>query len=156
MAPTNHKRDVAAFVATAKRLFATTRRFPPRLPSLVPGLSYRVKESSWLCWLVLLFLAGCATTDWNSRIGLLTYEQAVAELGTPIVSTNLSDGTRVADWLVRRGSSGSVGFGAGSAFATPGLARWHVPEEVQLSPSQYLRLTFRPDGTLKAWNAFYR
>ena len=52
-----------------------------------------------------------AQADWNRRVGHLTYEQAIAELGRPTSSMNLAEGIRTAEWYMRRGCSGSVGSG---------------------------------------------
>jgi hypothetical protein len=106
-----------------------------------------MNECRGLSCLVVFLLAGCATADWTSRIGNLTYEQAVTELGPPIMTMTMSDGTRRADWLVHRGSSGSVGSGRSAAIATKGMPA---------SPSQYLLLTFGSDGRLMTWKQLYR
>jgi hypothetical protein len=106
-----------------------------------------------LVWFSLL-LAGCATTpqpDWNSRVGNYTYDQAVAELGPPAKSVMLPDGGRTSDWLMSRGRPGSVGLGMGAGFATPGFMESSIPYDTPPIPSEYLRLTFRPDGKLAAW-----
>jgi hypothetical protein len=115
-----------------------------------------MKTFIWLVWLGLL-LGGCATTprpDWNSRIGNYTYDQAVAELGPPAKSKALPDGSRVTDWLTSRGRPGSVGFGMDAALATPGFMESSIPYDRPPIPSQYLRLTFGPDGKLAAWQRF--
>lgn len=55
----------------------------------------RVKE----IFLVVLTLGtfGCATPP-SSRVGVLTYEAAVMELGPPDNETTLPDGRRVCQW----------------------------------------------------------
>jgi hypothetical protein len=113
--------------------------------------------SCLLSWLLLL--TGCTTTsrvDWTSRIGAYTYDQAVMELGPPKNVETLPDGARVATWLTQRGRPGSVGFGMGAAFATPGLLESPIPHETPATPDQYLRLTFGPDGRLVQWKQFYQ
>jgi hypothetical protein len=64
-----------------------------------------------------LALAGCASrpkldphTDWNSRVGSYTYDQAVAELGKPDAISESNEG-KTADWILKRGSQVSFGFG---------------------------------------------
>ena len=109
-----------------------------------------------LVWLSLL-LTGCATApqpDWNNRVGNYTYDQAVAELGPPAKSVVLPDGGRASDWLVSRGRPGSVGSGMGAGFATPGFVESSIPYDTPPIPSEYLRLTFGPDGKLAAWQRF--
>src|SRR5689334_7361735 len=69
-----------------------------------------------LCVTAGWLLTGCASTpkvDWNSRIGSFTYDQTVAEMGPPDKSTQLSDGSSVAEWFVKQGSSFSFGVGTG-------------------------------------------
>ena len=99
-----------------------------------------------------LFIAGCATkpqTDWNSRVGNFTYDQAVIELGPPTAETKLTDGRRVADWVVgRTGSTGfSVGFGSFGRHTGVGMSQGFGtgPQE------RILRLTFGADGKLSEW-----
>ena len=115
-----------------------------------------MKKYLCLFWLVVLFLGGCATTDWTSRIGNLTYEQAVTELGPPIMTMTMADGSRQGDWLVHRGSSGSVATGRSAASATTGLIKPRTAGETSTLPSHYLLLTFGSDGKLKAWKQLYR
>jgi len=107
--------------------------------------------------LLLLLSAGCASTkiDWNSRIGNYNYDQAVVELGPPDKSAKLTDGTRVAEWLTRRGySGGSVGFmyGYGHPYYYHPWYHYYEPP----SPDYFLRLTFAPDGKLRAYQRVAR
>jgi len=97
-------------------------------------------------------LSGCASApkvDWNSRIGVLSYDQAVAEMGPPDKSAKLSEGSTVAEWFIKHNSS--MSFGVGTGFYGGGTAVG-VGQSVGTSPSgQYLRLTFGPDGKLTKW-----
>lgn len=105
-------------------------------------------------------LAGCATKpkiDWNARIGTYTYDQAVMEMGPPQGHAKLTDGTVVAEWMLRRGQTtalvtyGGV-YGYGYGYVVP-------PPPVIISntgPSQYLRLTFDPQGVLTVWKKVWR
>ena len=106
-------------------------------------------------------LSACSTTkiDWNSRVGVYTYDQAVVDLGPPDKSAKLSDGTVVADWLTRRGrSGGTMGMYYGPAY----YPRYHgyypvAPYDYDPpSPDYFLRLTFGPDGKLQTWKKFVR
>ena len=115
------------------------------------------------CFLIpMLLLIGCATTpkiDWNSRIGNYSYDNAVVELGPPDKSAVLSDGTRVAEWLVRRGySRGGTAFGMGGGFyGHPyyyGGPIWF--HEDPPSPDVFLRLVFDAEGILQEWKRYYR
>src|SRR5207247_10402206 len=81
--------------------------------------SIRFEMLSW-CFLALL-LAGCASTpkpDWNTRVGSFTYDQAVAEMGPSDKYAKLSDGSTVAEWFIKRGSS--VSFGVGNVLYSRG------------------------------------
>ncbi len=84
-----------------------------------------MKTMGCLLMIVALGLAGgCATTprvDWDSRIGNFTYDQAVSQLGQPAHHEVKADGTQSAEWITERGNPGSVGFGMGAAYATPGM-----------------------------------
>lgn len=102
-------------------------------------------DLSKLVLLGLIFLgAGCATTrvDWGSRIGNYTYDQAVLELGVPDRQATLSDGTIVAEWLRRRGST----YGTTSFFS---YSRFHS-FDIHQFPDRFIRLIFGPDLVLQA------
>jgi hypothetical protein len=100
-------------------------------------------------------LTSCATmrVDWSARVGHFSYDQAVLELGPPDKSATLKDGTVVAEWLTRRGYS--------YGYSVYGYSPWYYGPfypgygEVN-SPDYFLRLTFGPDGMLKAWKRFYK
>jgi hypothetical protein len=100
-----------------------------------------------LALLLALVLTGCVgpRIDWTARLGNYTYDQAVAEFGTPGKLTRLSTGATVAEWLIRRGQV--VVQPAGEPVA-PGV---YTPLYTQrYLPGTYLRLTFGPDGKLTA------
>ena len=106
-----------------------------------------------LCWCFLaLLLEGCASTpkpDWNTRVGSFTYDQAVAEMGPSDKFAKLSDGSIVAEWFIKHGSS--VSFGVGTGFYSRGSSVG-VGQTVGTSPAgQSLRLTFGADGKLTGW-----
>lgn len=107
----------------------------------------------------LLLLAGCATTkqvDWNARVGSYTFDQAVVELGPPDRSAPLSDGSKVAEWLTGRGSTTTYYDGFTSGFFHPGYGFGVVRGSETRWPDRVLRLTFEPDGKLRAWQRVYR
>jgi hypothetical protein len=107
---------------------------------------------------VSLLCAGCAThrIDWSSRIGTYTYDQAVMELGPPDKHANLTDGTIVAEWLTHRGYSylsySPYVYGYYPGYYGP----WYTPGYTSSSPDYFLRLTFDPQGRLRAWKTFYK
>jgi hypothetical protein len=101
--------------------------------------------------------SGCASTpkpDWDQRVGNYTYDDAVRELGPPVGSTRLDDGTRVAEWFLKYGSQMSFGFGVGSYGGGGGVG---VGQSVTAPPKgHFLRLTFDPAGKLQRWEKFKR
>jgi hypothetical protein len=106
------------------------------------------------CALGLVLLTGCATKiDWNSRIGLYTYDQAVSELGPPDKSAKLTDGSTVAEWLSYR-SSGYSNVHVVGAYPYRRHGYYYSPSYVVSTEPGYerfLRLTFDPEGRLTAW-----
>ncbi len=103
--------------------------------------------------LVIVTNPGCASKppkpDWNQRIGNYTFDQAVQELGPPVASTFLQDGTRVAEWFLKPGPQISFGLGTGFGGPSGGVA---VGQGVAIpTKGHFLRLTFGPDGQLRTW-----
>lgn len=104
----------------------------------------------WIAVVVFaaFFFAGCASTpkiDWDSRIGNFTYDQAVLELGPPDKEEQLTDKTRVADWITYRSrSSGFWAPRAGYGWVQTTDSPWDY----------YLRLTFDPNGKLQSWKKY--
>ena len=108
-----------------------------------------------ILFLVVAFIAGCKTmtvVDWNSRVGVYTFDQAVADMGPPYKQAKLSDGKNVDQWITLHGSngffvgggygSGNLGMGAGQNFA-------------QSYKDHVLELTFGTDGKLVSWAKNY-
>lgn len=127
-----------------------------------PGLFWRMKKRVTLTsilWLVAALLAlpllstGCASKakiDWNSRVGSYTYDQAVLELGPPDKASDLTDGSKVADWFVKRNSR--VSFGLGTGFSSGGTGVGVGQSVGSGGSAQFLRLTFNPEKKLQAWS----
>ncbi|HKS37039.1 MAG TPA: hypothetical protein VJW76_07610 [Verrucomicrobiae bacterium] len=109
------------------------------------------------CLFALCWFTACSSTpkvNWDNRVGNFTHDQAVAEMGPPDKSAPLGDGTTVAEWFLRRGSSVSVGVGTGFYSGGGSVG---VGQSVGTSPSGvYLRLTFGPDGKLVKWQRLRR
>ena len=105
----------------------------------------------------VLLTTGCASSrvNWAGRVGSFTYDQAVLDLGPPDKEATLTDGTRVADWMTRRGGNyyapvgpygcGSYGYGIGNPFYLD-----------YRTPDSFLRLMFGSDGILIDWKKFAR
>jgi hypothetical protein len=106
-------------------------------------------------FLAAALLAGCTTVppvDWNSRVGNYTYDQAVAEYGSPTTQSQSNDGKVVAKWVTQQNTGaslntgmayyGSTGF-AGNQNAGPGHR------------ARTLQLTFGANGKLLEWSKNY-
>lgn len=98
-----------------------------------------------------LLLASCSTVpkiDWDSRVGSYTFDAAVKEMGPPEKSAPLTDGSRVADWLIFRGRDNPTyhSFPDGRVIRTDGVR----------DPDRLLRLTVAPDGRLKELKRVWR
>jgi len=110
-----------------------------------------------LGWWVAVLLTGCATqqTNWNHRVGHYTFDQAVLEFGPPDKSSVLTDGTKVAEWLRRRGCDYYYAPFAWS-YSPCGYGPYYGAAVWSATPDSYLRLTFAPDGLLQNWKRFYK
>ena len=104
-------------------------------------------------WVLLLGVAaGCRSpklegVDWDSRVGRMTYEEVVAELGEPRTTAELSDGFRVAQWAQRRTFADSnYNIFREDWVETPESGR----------PTGTLNLSFDPDGVLYGWKWVYK
>lgn len=107
--------------------------------------------------LVAMLFAGCATTpkiDWQARVGVYTYDQAVMQFGPPDKSAKLTDGSTVADWVTERGYIYATS--NYYPFYTPGYVVPATTYTENRVPDTLLRLTFGADGKLRAWKKFYR
>jgi len=117
------------------------------------NLAAKVFSLVILCFAIAL-VAGCKTVpavDWNSRVGAYTYNQAVADMGSPAKQSKLSDGKTVVQWITLHGSNGfsmggfhnnNYGMAAGQPIA-------------QSYKDHVLELTFGPDGKLVSWAKNY-
>jgi len=104
-----------------------------------------------LAALLIGIATGCQTLsppDWDARVGTFTFDDTVKELGPPDKSATLTDGTRVAEWMVIRGWNTPTfhTFPDGRILRTDGSR----------GPDRWLRLTFLPDGKLSEWRRFWR
>jgi len=107
-----------------------------------------------ILFLAVVFIAGCKTTpqvDWNSRVGSYTYNQALAELGSPEKQTKLSDGKTVDQWITLHGSNG---FSTGGGFNNNN-GMGSGPTFAQSYKDHVLELTFGTDGKLVSWAKNY-
>jgi hypothetical protein len=108
---------------------------------------------SLVIMMVVFVLAGCATPiNWQARVGIYTYDQAVMNYGPPDSSTKLSDGTTVAQWMTQRGqeivSQGPYFYGPG--YVGPVWSGYTT----SYFPARFLRLSFSPGGKLTAYKEF--
>jgi hypothetical protein len=104
---------------------------------------------------LMLLAAGCETYgggDWGKRVGAMTLDDAIKELGPPENRATTSDGTMVAQWQTARsriygtGMRGGWGWGWG----------WGGGTDITSTPDTYLQLTFGPDGRLASWRRIYK
>lgn len=117
--------------------------------------TFSLRRPGWFILLLALPLlfAGCTTNkvDWNSQVGVLTFDQAVIQLGPPDKHAKLTDGTVVAEWETQRGYTQTTYMGGyygprgyyGGYYGPMPVTTYH--------PTYFLRLTFGPDGKLMAW-----
>jgi hypothetical protein len=107
-----------------------------------------------ILYFAVAFIAGCKTTtpvDWNSRVGSYTYNQALAELGSPDKQAKLSDGKTVDQWIMLHGSNGFVGGANAGGIDTMGAGQ----TVTQSYKDHVLELTFGTDGKLVSWAKNY-
>lgn len=119
--------------------------------------------SSVLVALAVFALAGCATPiNWQARVGVYTYNQAVMDYGPPVSYTRLNDASIVVEWMTERGevlvTPGPYAYGPvyyGRGFYGPGYVGpgWGGYTSTYF-PARFLRLQFGADGKLKAWKEF--
>ena len=113
-------------------------------------------QGNLLLWLLICILTGCTNgprVDWNSRMGKYSFDQAVLELGPPDKSARLTDGTTVAEWLIRRGySAGHYPILSGPVYYPYILNGYDAGP----SPDRFLRLVFDPHGKLAIWKNYYK
>jgi hypothetical protein len=106
--------------------------------------------------LAMLVFTGCKTTkpiDWNARVGVYTYDQAVTDMGPPTKETKLTDGNTVADWVTLRPNNTTVSVGTGFYGTYGGMGmNQTVPTGIT---DKVLRLTFAPDHKLLNWSKNY-
>jgi hypothetical protein len=113
-------------------------------------MKLKLKLGALFAALLVLVVAGCATTkvDWNARIGVFTYDQAVAELGPPDKHATLSDGKTVAEWVTRHYANSTVAVGTGFGYGGVGYMQSVGPNTYETS----LRLTFTTNNVLDKWS----
>lgn len=101
--------------------------------------------------LIAVLCSGCASKfldKYQSRIGTLTYDQALLELGPPNHVADLDGGGKVADWLQQSSrvySNPSTSFVVGP---WPGGVVMNTGGNVGSTPAVYLFLTFGSDHLL--------
>lgn len=101
--------------------------------------------------LVAALCLGCASKvldKYKSRIGTMTYDQALLELGPPNHVADLDGGGKVADWLQQSSrvySNPSTSVMVGS---WPNGVVMNTGGNVGSTPAVYLLLTFGPDHRL--------
>jgi hypothetical protein len=111
-------------------------------------------------WLPVLAIAltigGCATqrVNWQSRVGNYTYDDAVREYGPADKHDQLTDGTLVADWIVREGHA--VTTPQPYLMGPDNMGPAHPIFNSSYVPTYFMELTFGPDSKLKSYKNYYR
>ena len=90
--------------------------------------------------------------DWSEHVGSYTYDQAIADLGHPLVVGESPAGL-TAEWVLRSSPRISFGLGVGGGTYGPGTGIGAgVGSTVSPPPhGENLRLTFDQEGKLKEW-----
>lgn len=117
----------------------------------------KINCAFWPCLCAFLFfIAGCASTprvDWNSRVGVYTFDQSLIDLGPPDKQSPLSNGGTVAEWITRQ--HGRMSFGVGTGFSTGGMGVGVGQSVGSGYNDRVLKLIFGPDGRLASWSKNY-
>lgn len=127
-----------------------------------------------LIWLIIpvciVLLSGCQSTpkvDWDSRVGQWTYDDVVKDMGPADKRETLSNGTKVAEWLVQKGSTVPRYeiIGSYDDFTYPNFpaynrsllrSRYYQGYRADVHfPDRSVRMIFKPDGTLEKVRFFY-
>jgi hypothetical protein len=124
-----------------------------------------MKSLALLLLFFVMALVGCSSSpkprlsksearavNWSERVGSYTYDQAIADLGHPIIAGE-SEAGRTAEWALRSSPRISFGLGVGGGTYGPGTGIGAgVGSTVSPPPhGENLRLTFSEDGKLKEW-----
>jgi len=123
----------------------------------------RIDSAARLCCILLFsfvaagsLVTGCKTAprvDWNTRVGIYTFDQAVIDMGPPDKQAKLTDNKLVAQWITHR--NGGTGFSFGTGFYT-GPVGVGVSQNVGSNYSdRVLVLTFGADNKLLNWSKNY-
>jgi hypothetical protein len=106
-------------------------------------------------FLAAALLVGCATTtqvDWSSRVGNYTYDQAVAEYGSPTMQSQTNEGKVVAKWVTQPSAGASLNTGM-SHYGSTGFAGTQTAGPGH--KARVLQLTFDAKGKLSDWSKNY-
>lgn len=126
------------------------RRGARGYPSPVVAMRSWMGMSAVLALMAALCL-GCAPKlldKYKSRIGTLTYDQALLELGPPNHVADLDGGGKVADWLQQGSRVYSTPSTSVMVGPWPGGVMMNSGGNIGSTPSVYLFLTFGPDHRL--------
>src|ERR1700722_2374401 len=119
----------------------------------------KTKVWPFLIPVMLGFLfTGCGTppVNWESRVGNYTYAQAEAEFGKPAKVTTLEDGGIFAEWIRRQNVRNPAPTGLDNAPRVGGVDQPSSPTAYQDVKTEYLDLTFAPNGKLSKSERVYR
>ena len=99
-----------------------------------------------------LILAGCATgrINWDSEVGVMTYRQAVSQLGAPSREKKLPDGKTVAQWISHY-TYGAYNPAMDDTFYNNAASLSSTIQQRQMQQSM-LNLTFDTNNILTDWS----
>jgi len=114
------------------------------------------------------FTSGCQTTpkiDWDSRVGQWTYNDVVKDMGPADKVETLSDGAKVAEWMVQKGTTVPryevIGYQDNYSYpyypysSQLGRTRYYEGYRADIHfPDRSVRMIFRPDGVLESVRYF--
>ncbi len=125
-----------------------------------------MKRMVALASVLLALTAGCSSTpkprlareeikhvDWSQRIGSYTWPEAIADLGPPDATGELSDG-KFGEWILSRKARLGIGFGVGGASIGRGSGMGVGVGSGIATPAggTILRLKFNAEGKLTEWS----
>ena len=109
-----------------------------------------------VCGVAALLLLGCSTPaiNWDERVGVYTWDDAITELGEPTRVTDEEGGVKTAEWVTQR-TSPSPTSGPDPVPYFRGETTDPEQSPGRSAPPLVLRLSFSPDGKLFSWERNY-
>ncbi len=105
--------------------------------------------------LVVGLLMGCSTAsvNWDKRVGVYSWQDALTELGPPARVADLAGGVKAAEWITPRTTGLPTAASTHSSLRAASIDA--SPNYGNTAPDKVLRLSFTPDGKLIDWDRNY-